>query len=392
MQASMQVLGDLALRFVRGTPNVGRRRNCPQTKEAAVVAVTIYDVAKQAGVSPRTVSHVVNDYPFVAEDTRSRVQESIRALGYRPNLTARNLRRGRTGTIALVLPELGVPYFSELSGAIIEEVAKRSYVAVIEQTDGDPVRERALLDEDDRGRLFDGFIFSPLGLGGNELAGAVCKAPVVLLGERVNEGPFDHVTIDNVAAARSAVEHLLGLGHRRIAAIGDQPYETGETAQFRTQGYREALEAAGVSYREELVVPTSRFHRDAGAQAIKTLLALDKPPEAVFCYNDLLAAGAIRTMLQAGVRVPEDVAVVGFDDIEEGRYLTPTLTTISPNKQAIASLAVQQLFRRLEGDVGEPVILEVSYHLEARESTLGTEVPNKGPSLRKRREPAHSPG
>ena len=136
---------------------------------------------------------------------------------------------------------------------------------------------------------------------------------------------------------------MLSLGRRRIGAIGDQPYETGETAQFRTEGYRQALAAAGLKYQKQLVVPTSVFHRNAGAQAMQTLLALAKPPDAVFCYNDLLAAGALKTLLQAGARVPEDVALVGFDDIEEGLYLTPALTTVSPNKQGIAFLAVQQL-------------------------------------------------
>jgi LacI family repressor for deo operon, udp, cdd, tsx, nupC, and nupG len=335
------------------------------------VAVTIYDVARHAGVSPRTVSNVVNDYPFVAAETRRRVRDSIDSLGYRPNLVARNLRRGRTGMIALAVPELAVPYFSELSGAIMDEVAPRSYTVIIEQTDGDPARERALLEDRDRSHVFDGLIFSPLGLGASELGAIPGATPVVLLGERVNEGPFDHVSIDNVAAARSAVEHLASLGCRRIAAIGDQPYETGETAQVRTQGYHEALEAAGLSPDPALVVPTSNFHRSAGAEAMERLLELAEPPDAVFCYNDLLAAGAIRVLLDRGRRVPEDVAVVGFDDAEEGRYSTPTLSTVAPDKHVIAAMAVAQLFRRLDGDIGDPVDLRAPFALEIRESTIG---------------------
>jgi LacI family transcriptional regulator, repressor for deo operon, udp, cdd, tsx, nupC, and nupG len=337
------------------------------------MAVTIYDVAKHAGVSPRTVSNVVNNFPFVSRTTRQLVEQSIGALGYRPNLTARNLRRGRTGMVALAVPELGVAYFSELAGYVISEVTKRSYTAVIEQTDGDPDRERAVLADNDRGRLFDGFIFSPLGLSANDLATASGTAPMVLLGERVNEGRFDHVTIDNVAAARAAVEHLIALGRRRIAAIGDQPYETGETAQFRTLGYQRALKDAGIRLEKRLIVPTPFFHREAGAEAMKVLLALRNPPDAVFCYNDLVAAGAMRVLYETGVRVPDDIAVVGFDDIEEGRYMTPSLTTISPDKATIAFLAVEQLFQRLDGDAKPPLVLEVPFHLEARESTLGEE-------------------
>ncbi len=335
------------------------------------MSVTIYDVARHAGVSPRTVSNVINDYPFVAVQTRQRVQESIQVLGYRPNLTARNLRRGRTGMIALAVPELAVPYFAELSGAVMEEVSGRSYTVIIEQTDGSPERERKLLEDTERAQLFDGLIFSPLALGARDLAAASGRTPVVLLGERVNDGPFDHVTIDNVAASREVVAHLAGLGRRRIAAIGDQPYETGETAQVRTQGYLEGLEAACLPADRRLIVPASRFHREAGAQAMRELLALRNPPDAVFCYNDLLAAGAVRTLLTAGLRVPQDVAVAGFDDIEEGRYSTPTLTSLAPDKRRIAAMAVDQLFRRIEGTAGDPQVLQAPFSLQARESTLG---------------------
>ena len=338
------------------------------------MAVTIYDVARHAGVSPRTVSNVINDYPFVAARTRQRVEESIQALGYRPNLTARNLRQGRTGMIALAVPELAVPYFSELCGAVMEEVAKRSYTMIIEQTDGDPDRERKLLEDSERAQVFDGLIFSPLGLGARDLGSASGRAPVVLLGERVNEGPFDHVTIDNVAASRAVIAHLAGLGRRRIAAIGDQPYETGETAQFRTQGYLEGLEIACLPADRRLIVSAKRFHREAGAQAMRQLLELRNPPDAVFCYNDLLAAGAIRVLLMAGLRVPEDVAVAGFDDIEEGRYSTPTLTSLAPDKRRIAAMAVEQLFRRLQGTDDDPQVRQAPFSLQARESTLGRAV------------------
>jgi LacI family repressor for deo operon, udp, cdd, tsx, nupC, and nupG len=339
------------------------------------VAMTIYDVARHAGVSPRTVSNVINDYPFVADRTRQRVQESIQALGYRPNLTARNLRRGRTGMIALAVPELAVPYFAELCGAVMEEAARRSYTMIIEQTDGAPDRERKLLEDSARAQLFDGLIFSPLALGARDLIPAAKRAPVVLLGERVNDGPFDHVTIDNVAASREVVAHLAGLGRQRIAAIGDQPYETGETAQLRTQGYLEGLEIACLPADRRLIAGARRFHREAGAQAMRQLLELRNPPDAVFCYNDLLAAGAIRVLLTAGLRVPEDVAVAGFDDIEEGRYSTPTLTSLAPDKRRIAAMAVEQLFRRLEGTVDDPQVLQAPFALQARESTLGTAAP-----------------
>lgn len=326
------------------------------------------DVARHAGVSVRTVSNVVNDFPYVAAATRARVQQSLAELGYRPNLAARHLRRGRSGMIGLVLPELDVPYFSELARLVIRAARERNYTIVIDQTDGDVEEERRLLLAEGRSHPFDGLIFSPLALTGADLRRA-SHGPVVLLGEHIEAAPFDHIAIDNVAAARAAVEHLVATGRRRIAAIGDQPYFTGETAQYRTTGYRQALAAAGLPAEPDLLVRASHFHRADGAAAMARLLALPEPPDAVFCYNDLLAFGAMRAVLGRGLRVPGDVAVVGFDNTEEGRYTTPTLTTIAPDKERIATLAVETLLARLDGDVDPPRKLTPSFRLEVRESS-----------------------
>ena len=333
------------------------------------MGVTLREVAARAGVSVRTVSNVVNGFAQVAPDTRSRVQQVLDEMGYRPNAIARTLRQGRSGLIALVLPELDVPYFAELTRAVIQQAAAAGYTVVVDQTDGDPARERDLVTRGNRAALFDGLIFSPLALGGADLRDRPSATPVVLLGERVTHGGLDHVMIDNVGAARLATEHLVALGRRRIAAIGDQRDETRQTARLRTQGYREALSAAGLPADPTLVRPTPYFHRADGASAMADLLALDDPPDAVFCFNDLLALGALRTILQAGLRVPQDVALVGFDDIEDGRYSTPSLTTISPDKTQIARHAVDLLLRRLDGDAAPPVELSADYSLAVREST-----------------------
>jgi LacI family repressor for deo operon, udp, cdd, tsx, nupC, and nupG len=147
--------------------------------------------------------------------------------------------------------------------------------------------------------------------------------PLVILGERVSDGTFDHVGIDDVAAARQATEHLLSLGRRRLAAIGDQPYVTGEAAQLRTRGYREAHQRAGVRPREDFIIHIPRFYRADGAGAMAHLLDLADPPDAVFCYSDLVALGAIHTLVSRGLRVPEEVAVIGYDNIEDGAYSNP---------------------------------------------------------------------
>lgn len=319
----------------------------------------------------RTVSNVVNDFPLVAEATRRRVQAAIDELGYQPNLSARNLRSGSSGLIGLAVPELSVPYFSELAGLVVEEAGRHHYTVVIEQTDGNLERERRLLADNRRSQLFDGLIFSPLGLGKGDLRRHPNTAPIVFLGEHIGDGPYDHVGIDNVAAARDATTHLISLGRRRIAAIGHQSGSPGETGQLRTAGYREALSEAGIRFSSSLVVPASSYHRRSGAEAMERLLDLEKRPDAVFCYNDLLAIGAMRSAFRRGFRVPDDIAVVGFDDIEEGRFSCPSLTTISPDKHGIAKKAVEQLFARLKDPALPPSSHLAGYSLVVGESSVG---------------------
>jgi DNA-binding LacI/PurR family transcriptional regulator len=240
---------------------------------------------------------------------------------------------------------------------------------VVEQTDGDPGREQQLLQQNARGHLFDGLIFSPLGLGEGELRRHAGDTPTVMLGEHIEDGPFDHVGLDNVAAAQDATAHLIGLGRQRIAAIGDQSRSTGETGQLRSAGYRAALKAGGRDYQPSLVVPASAFHRGSGAEAMARLLDQGTVPDAVFCYNDLLAIGAMQTVLRRGLRIPGDIAIVGFDDIEEARYAFPALTTIAPDKGALARRAVAQLFTRLKDQGAPPASLQVGYSLKVRGST-----------------------
>ena len=296
---------------------------------AGPVPPGLKDVAARAGVSIKTVSNVVNGYVHVAPDTRARVQDAIDALGYRPNVAARQLRSGRSGVIALALPELQSPYFAEMAGLIVQAAELRSWTVLIDQTDGQADRERNLV-AGLRRHAIDGLIFSPLALAGEELAGRG-DTPMVLLGERIWHGPADHVAIDNTAAAADATRHLAGLGRRRIAAIGAQDRPSAATAHQRLAGYHQALDEAGLPADPRLVAEVDSFHRADGAAAMARLLDLPEPPDAVFAFNDLLALGAIRTLLTRGLRVPQDVAVIGFDDIEDGRFSTPTLTTIAPD-------------------------------------------------------------
>jgi DNA-binding LacI/PurR family transcriptional regulator len=332
---------------------------------------SLKDVARLAGVSPKTVSNVVHGYAHVTDETRGRVQRALDELNYRPNLSARHLRAGRSGVIALALPELGIPYFAELARCVIKAAEEHGWTVLIDQTDGLAERER-LVTAGIRDHLIDGLVFSPLAMGPEDLRRRIDDTPLVLLGERIQDGPADHVAIDNVAAARAATAHLIKLGRRRIAAIGDQRDVGPGTARLRLTGFARALRDAGLAVDRRLVMPAPSYHRQDGAEAMTRLLQLDEPPDAVFCFNDLLAFGAIRTILSRGLRIPGDIAVVGFDDIEEGRFSTPTLTTIRPDKEQIARLAVSLLHERLgSGRDQPPRELRAAFSLVIRESTTG---------------------
>lgn len=333
------------------------------------MTVSLRDVAARAGVSAKTVSNVVHGRSEeVSAATRARVQATIDELNYRPNLAARSLRSGRSGVIALALPHLDVPYFAELAGQIVRAAEERGYLVLIDQTEGLPAREAVVLDGI-RPRLVDGLVFSPLSTDQAAIAGRADSAPLVLLGEAVTEGPTDHVGIDNVAAARSATAHLIATGRTRIAALGVQPGASNHTASLREQGYREALAAAGIALREELLLPVEEYNRPAGAAAMTAALSLGLDFDAVFGFNDLLAHGALRALLSAGRRVPGEVALIGIDDIEEDRYSTPSLSSVAPDKTALARLAVDALLARIEGSSEPPARWGVTFEVVAREST-----------------------
>lgn len=335
------------------------------------------DVAELAGVSIKTVSNVVNGYPFVKPETRERVERAIAELNYRPNLTARNLRQGRSGVIALAVPDLDIPYFAELATNVITAADRHGWTVLIDQTQGDRAKER-LVVSGIRAHLIDGLLFSPLALTAADLAQRADHTPMVLLGERIGRRrtAYDHVCIDNVAAAQEATSHLTGLGRRRIAAIGARQAASGATARLRLRGYRQALAAAGLAEDPALVVPVDAFHRADGARAMAELLDSGAGPDAVFCFNDTLALGALRTLLSRGVRVPDDIALFGFDDIEDGRFSTPSLSTIAPDRAGIAQTAVDLLAGFLAGPAPDRRPQEVcaSHTLIARESTLGVQA------------------
>ncbi|WP_129337636.1 LacI family DNA-binding transcriptional regulator [Cellulomonas endophytica] len=333
----------------------------------------MHDVAARAGVSIKTVSNVLNGYPYIRPATRDRVEAAIADLGYQMNVSARNLRRGRTDLVGLAVPELSLPYFAELADSVIRAAEARGVTVVVEQTGS--VRERELeVLRGPRRQFTDGLIFSPLELGPGDLEAFAVDYPLVLLGERVFDAPADHVTMDNVAAARAATQHLLDLGRRRIAVVGAHPGESVGSAALRVQGYREALAAAGLPVRPELVREAGLWHRSTGAEATSALLDEGVEVDAIFGLNDALALGALHALHDRRVDVPGRIAVIGFDDVEETAFSSPTLSTIAPGRDQIARTAVDLVLARVAAggeDPGPPRRVVADFALVARASTLG---------------------
>ncbi len=336
--------------------------------------VRLKDVAQHAGVSVKTVSNVVNDHPHVSSDMRERVQASLTELGYRPNLAARQLKHGRGGFITLAVPQLDSPYFSELAARLSDEATSRGFLLLLDVTGADPDEERLVLSGM-RAHMVDGVIFSPLALSAEEIAARTDDIPLVLLGERRTPTQFDHVAVDSVAASRAVGEHLLALGRRRPAAIGRQTREG--TASVRLEGFVEALHDQGLELPDDRTVTVDGFGREEGYHGMRQLLDLpaDRRPDAVFAFNDLLAVGALRACYEADVRVPDDIAVAGFDDIAEGRFHAPSLTTISPDLEVLTRSVLDLLVRRIEGWSAPPEHPVVPWTLHHRESTGGVAAP-----------------
>lgn len=318
----------------------------------------------------RTASNVVNDFPHVSPATRARVRAAIDELGYRPNLSAKQLKYGRGGFLALAIPQIDSPYFAELAQMFTAAAAELGWIALMDVTGGTAAQERLVLSGMPS-HMVDGVLFSPLAVTADDFARRRDTTPLVLLGERAVPDGYDHVAVDSVAASRAMTEHLLGLGRRRVAVVGYEAFDG--TASVRMRGYEEALEAAGIPLDPSLTVGVAAYAREEGRRAMERLLALPEPPDAVFCFNDLMAVGALRACRLAGVRVPEDVAVAGFDDIGESAFSEPPLTTIAPDLEALTREALRLVVGRVDGsrdpDQTEDVV--IAWSLVVRASTAG---------------------
>jgi DNA-binding LacI/PurR family transcriptional regulator len=310
---------------------------------------TMHDVAARSGVSIKTVSNVLRGVPGkVSTATAARVHQAIEQLNYRPNLSARRLRRGHSDVIALAVPDLRNPYFAEVAAAMIGAAREAGYTLLIEETGGDPAVEtnaaEALGDP-----LIEGVILSPLALDPRRLAERSRSIPLVLLGEREYRGPCDHVMFDNVEASYRITTHLVEQGYASIGVIGRQVDPPHATAVKRLTGYRKALRSAGLRYDSTFapVVSGAPYSKAMGSEAAHRLLGRLPRPDAIYCFADVLAIGALRAAHEHGLHAPADFGLVGFDGIEESRFTIPTLTTVAPDYADMASLAVAALVERI---------------------------------------------
>ena len=329
---------------------------------------TMYDVAKVAGVSHQSVSRYIGGEP-VRQATAERVAAAIAQLGYRANVQARSLRTGRTGVISLVIPGLFQPYYAALAQDVIRAARPHGLTVFVETTDGDPDNELDVLTRT-ANSFVDGIIFAPQTIGLDELTRLGPRIPLVLLGDRVPRSEFDHVAMDNTAGSRLATEHLLDSGRRRIAALGVEPHSDFGAATPRLEGYLSAHRERGIPTDDALLVPAGAWLRESGEEQVRRMIEQHHDFDAILCFNDALALGALRALWTASIRVPEDVAVMGFDNTEDSRFSTPSLSTIDPRRDLIAGEAIRMLRSRMNpSQDSSPSEFVAPAELVPREST-----------------------
>ncbi|SDM43597.1 LacI family DNA-binding transcriptional regulator [Ensifer sp. YR511] len=317
----------------------------------------IKDIAERAGVSVATVSRALSGSSLVTDETRQRINALARELNYRPNVSARNLRTRRSMSVLLVVRDVGNPFYLEILKGVEATAREAGYAVLMGNTENDPDREVEYFNMLRDGHA-DGMILMTGKLPPPEPGESadLSHLPVVIALEMIEGSGFPHVQIDNVAAAEAAVDHLIALGHRRIAHIAGPLPEV--MALHRRDGYRAAMKAAGLAVPEGYEV-RGDYLLESGEACASDLFALPEPPTAIFAANDEMAYGAIHALRRLGRDVPGDVSVVGFDDLYLSKAFYPPLTTVSQPRADIGRTAMSQLLNVLsDGDVAaEPAIV-----------------------------------
>jgi DNA-binding LacI/PurR family transcriptional regulator len=326
---------------------------------------SIKDIARLANVSHSTVSRALRQSPLVNTETAEKIQRIATQSGYSPSAIARSLVNCRTNTIGVVVTNIADPFAAEVVSGIEEEANAHGYSVFLANSNANPQREVKVVQSFEERRV-DGIVVMASRVGAlyADMLSQI-QIPIVLLNNQ-HPSEFGHsVRIANIDASRQAVRHLVQLGHERIGYIGDRSGHVSDSERF--SGYRAALDEADIEFQPDLVV-----HGDGkpegGLAAMERLLELSQPPTAVFCYNDMTAIGALKAIHAGGLRVPDDISIVGFDDLSLSEYTEPPLTTVHQPKHEMGRLAMQVLLELLTGADPEQNI-RVPGELILRQST-----------------------
>jgi LacI family transcriptional regulator len=333
-----------------------------------VKKVTIREVAKKAGVSVATVSHVINKTHYVTPERLDRVYAAIEALNYRPNKLARALSQKAVPLLALIVPDISNPYWSAVARAVQDLTEPHNYSVIVCSSDGQPEREARFIQS--LSGWVSGLILHPYHRASEYMSTlGQGDVPVVILGDftgvEAHPAHWDQVTSNNQAGAQAATQHLLDLGHRRIAFI--EGLAGAPSSQRRLAGFHAAFEQAGIRPEPELIV-AGDYTQAGGRRAAQKLFSLPEPPSAVCCANDLSALGALHVAQMRGLHVPRDLSIVGFDDIDEAALATPPLTTFSQPPRLVGTVIAETLLERLQGRT-QPTRRSVQGNFVIRQST-----------------------
>lgn len=324
----------------------------------------IHKVAEKAGVSVATVSRVLNNPGVVTPKTRIKVEQAIKELDYKPSALARNLRTSESKLILVLLPSISNPFYTDIINGIEDTAIKEGYNILLCQTDSNPERENIYFNLI-RNRMADGIISMDPTVNKETLNELARDYPIVQCSEYDKDGTISYVSIDSESAAYHAVKHLIKLGHERIALINsDQKFLY---ARERYQGYEKALKEYNLPIRKQWIYHTEHVEFEDGQQAMKVILQQKERPTAVFAVSDVLAIGALKELNSNGIRVPEDMAVVGFDKIVFSNMTHPTLTTVAQPMYKMGCISAEMIIDKIRGKKVENHILE--HELIIREST-----------------------
>ena len=330
------------------------------------------DVAERAGVSVTSVSHVINETRPVSYELRERVLAAMEELGYHPNRLARSLRSGKTHTIGTIVPDSADPFFAEVARGIEDTAFENGYSLILCNSDANLDKEAFYTDVLVEKQV-DGILFLAAGGSTGRILDLQQRGmPVVVVDRELPAAHVDSVVTDNAGGGWSATRHLIDLGHRRIGYIAGPSDLT--LSEYRFTGYRKALKEAGIAVDESLVV-RGAFDFESGYRAARQLLTHSQRPTAIFACNDLMAIGAICAAVELGLRVPEDLSVIGYDDVPLASYSNPPLTTIAQPIYDLGVVAASMLLERLHDPVRPARRIVLDVELQIRRSTAASPTP-----------------